>query len=247
MRVGVFDSGIGGLSVLKSLLYSHAFKQIIYFGDTARVPYGVKDCETIVRYSLEALRFLEEFGIDLCVVACNTASAFGLETLKQEAKIDVIGVIEPGVLALTNRIRDKNAPILVIGTKATIKSNQYAESLQNLGYKCVYSIATSLFVPFVEEGVTQQDLLFSIFDYYFKHLSFIPAAIILGCTHFPMLATALSEYFSNKPLLIHSGEAIMEYITSCYTLEKYPDTEVLYFASENVESLKQTAKIWLKG
>lgn len=245
MRVGVFDSGVGGLSVLKSLLDSHAFEEIIYFGDTARVPYGVKDAETITRYSLEALQFLQEFDIDMMIVACNTVSAHALTALQQATDIDVIGVIEPGVLALKNRIENRDSQILVLGTWATIMSGSYSRLLKSHGYTRVESLATGLFVPIVEEGIFEGKILESTMEHYFSALLNKPEAIILGCTHFPFIASAIAKYFSNEPPLIHSGEAIMQYLRERYELDCFKHTKVRYFASENPTALQKRAKEWL--
>ena len=156
MKVGVFDSGIGGLTVVKSLLEHKLFEEIIYYGDTARVPYGVKDKNTIIRYSLEALEFFKNFDLDIVIIACNTASAHAISELKDVSDIPVIGVIEPGVLACSQKINDKDSNILVIGTKATINSKKYETSLDSLGYKNLISIPTGLFVPIVEEGIFEK-------------------------------------------------------------------------------------------
>lgn len=211
MRVGVFDSGIGGLSVVKSLLDSHAFEEIIYFGDTARVPYGVKDSETIIRYSLEALAFLREFDIDMLIVACNTASAHALEALRQAADVDVIGVIEPGVLALENRLPDKNSPILVIGTKATTASGQYPALLKEHGYTHIQSLATGLLVPLVEEGIFHGSLLESALEHYFSSLAVKPKAIILAAPTFP------SSPKPSRPILITNRFLFTQAKPSCST------------------------------
>ncbi|MGP1579786.1 MAG: glutamate racemase [Wolinella sp.] len=245
MRLGVFDSGVGGFSVLKSLVDSRAFREIIYFGDTARVPYGAKDSETIIRYSLEALEFLRAFDIDMMIVACNTVSAHALEELQQATDIDVIGVIEPGVLALRNRLKNLDSRILVLGTQATIASDSYPRLLRNLGYTRVESLATGLFVPIVEEGIFEGKVLESVMEHYFSARTSEPEAIILGCTHFPFIAPAIAEYFNNKPLLIHSGEAIMQYLGERYELDCFTRTEVRYFASENPAALIKRAKEWL--
>lgn len=147
MRVGVFDSGVGGLSVVKSLLEHKLFEEIIYFGDTARVPYGVKDQNTIIRYSLEALEFFKNFEIDLLITACNTVSAYALDEMREHSDCDVIGVVDPGVLALKNAIPSTEANILILGTKATVKSRAYEKKLHELGYTNLSAIATSLLVP----------------------------------------------------------------------------------------------------
>jgi len=245
MKVGVFDSGIGGLSVVKSLLEHQLFEEIIYFGDTARVPYGVKDKNTIIRYSLEALEFFKNFDIDLMIVACNTASAYALEELKRQAPFDVIGVVEPGILATKNALKDPNANILILGTKATINSKAYETPLHQ-NFKNVTAIATGLFVPLVEEGLYEGDILESVMQHYFSDQK-TPDAIILGCTHFPLIADAIKHYFDEKSLLIHSGEAIVEYLENHYDFTTtFKTTQLKFFASENPDALKAVAHKWLK-
>lgn len=245
MRVGVFDSGVGGLTVVKSLLEHQLFEEIVYFGDTARVPYGVKDKNTIIRYSLEALEFFKNFEIDLLITACNTVSAYALEELKENSPFDVIGVVEPGILALENTIGDKNANILIIGTKATVNSRAYEIPLLSNKYSNISACATGLFVPIVEEGLYSGEVLNSVMDHYFKNYEH-PDAIILGCTHFPLIAEAISEYFKGNTQLIHSGEAIVEYLEHHYDFSKrFPKTELKLFSSENPEALRAVAKKWL--
>lgn len=249
MKVGVFDSGVGGLSVVKSLLEHKLFKEIIYFGDTARVPYGVKDKNTIIRYSLEALEFFKNFDIDILITACNSVSAYALEELKANTDIPIIGVIEPGVLALTSKIKDKDSNILVIGTKATINSKKYENSLYSMEYKNLVSIPTSLFVPVVEEGIFKGEVLDSCMDFYFKDIKKVDA-VILGCTHFPLIEKEISRYLDDC-ITIHSGEAIVEYLKDNNLVDKSADfslnkkTDVKFFASENPENLKNVARNWL--
>jgi len=246
MRVGVFDSGVGGLSVVKSLLEHKLFEEIIYFGDTARVPYGVKDQNTIIRYSLEALEFFKNFEIDLLITACNTVSAYALDEMREHSHCDVIGVVDPGVLALKNAIPSSDANILILGTKATVKSGAYEKGLQALGYRNLSAIATSLLVPIVEEGLYEGEVLQSALHHYFGSLEKTPDAIILGCTHFPLVARAIDRYFEGKSTLIHSGEAIVEYLESHYDFEKrFEETNLKFFASENPEGLRRVAKEWL--
>jgi len=246
MTLGVFDSGIGGLSVVKSLLDSKHFKEIIYFGDTARVPYGVKDENTIIRYSLEALEFFKNFEIDLLITACNTVSAYALKDLQKQAPFDVIGVVEPGILAASNALTNKNKNILIIATKATIASKAYESHLQRLHFTNITSKATSLLVPIVEEGIFEGDVLQSTLNYYFEGVE-SPDAIILGCTHFPLIAQAIENYFEKDVKMIHSGEAILEYLQESYDLKNsYEKTEVKFFASENPDGLKAVAKEWLE-
>ena len=245
MKVGVFDSGVGGLTVVKSLLEHKLFEEIIYFGDTARVPYGVKDANTIIRYSLEALEFFKNFDIDLLITACNTVSAYALDELKMRSNCDVIGVVEPGILAVENALSDKNSNILVIGTQATINSRAYEKPLIANQFSNISACATGLFVPIVEEGLYSGNVLQSAMDHYFKNLD-RPDAVILGCTHFPLIADAIAEYFDRNILLIHSGEAIVEYLEHHYDFsKKFEKTELKLFASENPEALRAVAKKWL--
>jgi glutamate racemase len=243
MRVGVFDSGVGGLTVVKSLLQNSLFEEIIYYGDTARVPYGVKDKNTIVRYSLDALEFFKNFDIDMLICACNSVSAYALNELRESTSIPVVGVIEPGVLALSQRV-SSDEKILIIGTKATIGSKKYETHLNSRGFFNIVSKPTSLFVPIVEEGLFSGDMIDTAIKHYFDDIK-DPDAIILGCTHFPLISEAISKYYPNAKL-IHSGDAIVEYLKSEYNIKQvFEDTTIKYFATENPDSLKSTAKIWL--
>jgi glutamate racemase len=245
MRVGVFDSGVGGLTVVKSLLENNLFEEIIYYGDTARVPYGVKDKNTIVRYSLDALEFFKNFDIDMLICACNSVSAYAINELRESTNIPVVGVIEPGVLALTKRVQ-KSDKIFIIGTKATVNSKKYEYFLNDLGYKNIISKPTSLFVPIVEEGIFSGKVLDSAMDFYFNDIK-MPDAIILGCTHFPLISSQISKYYP-KAKLIHSGDAIVEYLKENFDINsKFDKTEIKYFATENPDGLRLTAKMWIEG
>ena len=245
MRAGVFDSGIGGLTVVKSLLEHKIFEEIVYYGDTARVPYGSKDKNTIVRYAIEAVEFFKNFEIDLLVVACNSVSAFALEEMQEIADYPVIGVVEAGVLATVNRIREKSASVLVIGTKATIASKAYESGLKKNGYSNVLSLPTPLFVSLVEEDIFSGEVLESVMRHYFKDIA-TPDAIILGCTHFPLISSEIGGYFSHTPLLVHSGDAIVSELESRFPLQKRSkETKMHFFASDNPAFLKSVAKRWL--
>lgn len=244
MKVGVFDSGIGGLTVVKSLLEQKLFEEIIYYGDTARVPYGAKDKNTIIRYSFEALEFFKNFDLDIVIIACNTASAHAIAELREVSEIPIIGVIEPGVLACNQKITDKDANILVLGTKATIQSKKYETNLSKNGFNNLISIPTGLFVPIVEEGIFEGDVLDSTLSHYLDGLNKIDA-VILGCTHFPLIQEQISQYLGGC-ITIHSGDAIVQYLKDEHKYdENFKKTKVTFFASENPESLKNTAKNWL--
>jgi len=245
MKAGVFDSGVGGLTVVKSLLENSVFEEIIYFGDTARVPYGIKDKNTIIRYSLEALEFFKNFDIDILIVACNSVSAYALNEMRENTTIPVVGVIESGVMALENKIQNKDSNILVIGTKATINSKKYESALEKLNYTNIQSISTGLFVPIVEEDIFDGDVLDSTIKYYFDGLKNIDA-VILGCTHFPLIENNISTFLDNA-ITIHSGDAIVDFLKRDYQcVKKFDKTNIKFFASENPDGLKQTSKKWLK-
>ncbi len=247
-KIGIFDSGMGGLSVLKSLINEIDFKEIIYYGDTARVPYGNKDHNTIVRFSLEALNFFNSFDIDMLVVACNTVSAHAIEYMKEKSNFPIVGVIESGILALENKGISKNSEILVIATNATIKSNSYNAKLKELGYARVTNIATNLLVSLVEENILHGDIVKSTFEYYFKNLK--PDALILGCTHFPFLLESLKEFFGKNTIFIHSGEAIANYLLNNFSVKRLDSKHdihdrIKFFASDDVEKLRNNAALWL--
>ena len=245
MKVGVFDSGIGGLTVVKSLLEHQLFSEIIYFGDTARVPYGSKDKNTIIRYAIEAVEFFKNFELDMIIVACNTVSAYALEEMRESASVPVIGVVEAGVLAAANALSDKNAKILVTGTKATVNSKAYEHSLTQLGYTNLQAIATPLFVQLVEEEIFSGKVLDAAFEHYFVHVE-KPQALILGCTHFPLISKAFQSYFGEGTLLIHSGDAIVEHLLHKFDfVHKHEKPIVKFFASENPEALRKIASEWL--
>lgn len=241
MRAGVFDSGIGGISVLKPILKAQLFEEVIYYGDTARVPYGGKDQETIIRYALEALDFFKKQKIDILIIACNTVSAYALDILQNNANFPIIGVIDAGIKAVTNKIKDKNSQILILATQATTKSKAYPKALQALGYHNISSIATSLFVPFVEEGIYEGDFLFQCFNHYLSHISPPPQAIILGCTHYPFIAKALNQYFNSQSILIHSGEAIVEELKELNLTSCFKESKVTFCSSQNNQVFEKQA------
>jgi len=244
MRAGVYDSGIGGLTVVKSLIEHKLFEEIIYFGDTARVPYGTKDKNTIIRYCLEALEYFENYDIDILIVACNTASAYALEELKKVVSIPVVGVIDSGILAVESKIQNKNS--IVIGTPATISSNLYEYGLKSSGFKNIISIPTPLFVPLVEEGILDGEILDATLKHYFKKLNSIDI-VILGCTHFPLVEDKISRYLNNA-ITIHSGDAIVDYLRLEYNCnKKYKKTDIKFFASSNPNALREVAYKWLDG
>ena len=245
MKVGVFDSGIGGLTVVKSLLEHQLFEEIIYFGDTARVPYGSKDKNTIIRYAIEAVEFFKNFELDMIIVACNTVSAYALDEMNESADCPVIGVVEAGILATANSLQERDANILIIGTNATINSQAYEDGLRLKNFSNLHAKATPLLVPLVEEEIFSGEIINATFKHYFSKLE-RPQALILGCTHFPLLTKELQEYFTQETQLIHSGDAIVEYLQNRFAFEKkYKNPKMKFFASENPEALRTIARKWL--
>jgi len=243
-RCGIFDSGIGGISVAKEILKAKLFDEIIYYGDTARVPYGNKNESTIIRYSLEALEFLKNFDIDFLVVACNTVSSVAIEELKKEASFPVLGVIEAGIEAIKNE--NKNSNILLVGTKRTIKSGKYQSLLKKNGFKNIISIPTPLFVPLVEEGLIEGEITDKIFDMYFKNINKKKIDIvILGCTHYPFLEKTFKKHFPNAKL-IHSGQAIVKMIKNNFKLFPKPKTSIKLFSSDAPEEFRNKVYLLLK-
>ena len=194
MSIGVFDSGIGGLTVLKEIRKVLPSEKIYYLGDTARVPYGEKTKELIIRYSKEIVEFLLEKNVSAIVVACNTATALALNELKEIFKIPIIGVIEAGARTAINTT--KNGKIGVIGTKATIKSGKYEEEIKLFNTKAeVLQKACPLFVPAVEEGILSGKLVNQIIKTYLDDFEGEIDTLILGCTHYPLLKDAISQIY----------------------------------------------------
>jgi len=204
--IGVFDSGIGGLTVLQKIIEALPRENTIYLGDTARAPYGSKSTETVLHYSFENTQFLIEKDVKLVVVACNTSTAVALEQLRETHSVPLIGVIGAGVRgALT---ATKNEKIGVIGTEATIQSGAYTKALKTAEPKIeVYSRACPLFVPLAEEGWTDNTIADLTVKAYLTSLrqSGIDT-LILGCTHYPLLKQAIQNFMGTGVRLIDSAE-----------------------------------------
>ncbi len=203
--IGVFDSGIGGLTVLKEILNELPLEGTIYLGDTARVPYGIRSPETVTRYSFENTRFLSSKGIKMLVVACNTVSSVSLEAIRKSVDIAVIGVIEPGAKAAVKATRNKR--VGVIGTSATIRSGSYTKAIQSAdSYIEVFPLPCPLFVPLVEEGWTEGPIVEMTAE---KYLGAVRKkgidTLVLGCTHYPLLKKVLSKIMGPDVRLIDSA------------------------------------------
>jgi len=195
--IGIFDSGIGGLTVLKAIREKLPYEDIIYLGDTARVPYGNKSRDTIIRFSTDNSLFLLSLDVKAIVVACNTASALALDYLEKYFNVPLLGVITPGADKAVNITT--SGKIGVIGTKATIKSKSYQKAiLSRRPDALVYNKSCPLFVPLVEERLTKGIILDEIVQMYLKGFKKEKIdTLILGCTHYPILKTAISSYLDN--------------------------------------------------
>ena len=203
--IGIFDSGIGGLTVLKEIIREIPDEDTIYLGDTARVPYGIRSAETVIRYAFENTRFLFSKDIKLLVVACNTASSVSLDAIVKHTSIPVIGVIEPGAKAAVETTQ--KGKVGVIGTQATVQSGAYARAIQrrDAGIE-VTSLACPLFVPLVEEGWIDGPIVRMIVEKYLKDIKTEGIdTVVLGCTHYPLLKGVISEVMGSGVTLIDSA------------------------------------------
>jgi glutamate racemase len=204
--VGVFDSGIGGLTVAQEVIRQLPHESVIYFGDTARVPYGPKSPDTVRRYSREIAAFLGDQGVKSIVIACNTATAHALSALREEIDMPVIGVVEPGARAAVRATA--RGHIGVIGTVGTIKSGAYERAIRALTPDVLITArACPLFVPLVEEGWTDHDATRLIArEYLAPMIEAEVDTLVLGCTHYPLLKPLLAEVLGPGVTLIDSAE-----------------------------------------
>jgi glutamate racemase len=205
--IGVFDSGIGGLTVVKRLASTLPSEDIVYFGDTARVPYGSKSNSTVIEYSFQDTKFLLSKSVKAVVVACNTASSIAIDELKKNFDLPIIGMINPGAkLAISST---KNGKIGVIGTRATITNKAYSNEIRKLDPSMtVYEKACPLFVPLAEEGWINHKATFEIAEEYLKELRELKIdTLVLGCTHYPILSEVIQKVIGENVTLIDSGVA----------------------------------------
>jgi len=231
LPIGIFDSGVGGLTVYRALHEHLPNERFVYLGDTARVPYGTKSLQTVERYAVENSQFLAARGIKLLVVACNTASALALPAIRQALKIDVVGVIGPGARAAvatgqgfesenglntddmrTRRPRSQrqggSRRIGVIATESTVQSGAYTQAITKADSDAtVIERACPLFVPLAEEGWANEDVARTVAETYLKDLRAGIDTLVLGCTHYPILRNVIQETVGEQVKLIDSGEA----------------------------------------
>ncbi|MFN7949988.1 MAG: glutamate racemase [Blastocatellia bacterium] len=209
LPIGIFDSGVGGLTVLKAVQERLPNEDVIYLGDTARVPYGTKSPATVERYAIEDASFLIEKGVKMIVVACNTASALAANELRRVITLPLLGVIGPGARAAARATR--NHRIGVIGTEATIASGAYERRIREACGETevhIFSQACPLFVPLVEEGETDSDIARSVAEKYLASLREQQIdTLVLGCTHYPLLKAVIAETMGDAVRLVDSAEA----------------------------------------
>lgn len=204
--IGVFDSGVGGLTVLKEILHRFPGEELIYLGDTARVPYGTKSPATVLRYAQEAATFLVSRRVKMLVVACNTASAVALPDLAERFSLPVVGVIEPGARRAVSITRSRR--VGVIGTEGTVKSGAYSRALQSLDPRIeVFPVPCPLFVPLAEEGWAEHPVArLAAREYLGPLLERGIDTLVLGCTHYPLLKRTLREVLGEGVALVDSAE-----------------------------------------
>ena len=235
LPIGIFDSGVGGLTVYRALHEGLPNERFIYLGDTARVPYGTKSLATVERYAIENARFLSTHGIKMLVVACNTASALALPAIRQALSVAVVGVIGPGARAAVARWADdepinsgqtkadevrtgrprSQQRIGVIATESTVQSGAYTKAIQQVDPKAiVIERACPLFVPLAEEGWAEDEIARTVAGSYLKDLRASIETLVLGCTHYPILRKVIQQTVGEEVALIDSGEATAREVKS---------------------------------
>lgn len=247
--IGVFDSGVGGLTVAREIMHQMPNEKIIYFGDTARVPYGNKSKDTVTRFSKQIVRFLQTFQVKTIVVACNTASAYALEELEKEIDIPIIGVVKPGAKAASEVT--KNGKIGVIATQATIGSKIYSQYITQLNKQVtIYGKACPLFVPLVEEGLWVDPVTDEIAKRYLSELIDLDIdTLILGCTHYPMIRSTIQKIMGDQVNLVNPAfETTLELkrmLTEKGLLNEHVpalgENRYQFFVSDGAEKFKQFA------
>jgi glutamate racemase len=247
--IGVFDSGFGGLTVLKALLEVIPGADFVYFGDTARLPYGSKSVDTVARYAVESSHYLESHGAQLLVIACNTATALALDRITAATHVPVIGVIEPG--ADSAAAASKNKRIVVIGTEATVSSQAYSKALAARGMQATEK-ACPLLVPLVEEGLVEHSVTKQVAGIYLGEAfqgEFEDAdVLVLGCTHYPLLKPLLHSVAPAHVTIVDSAESTAKAVASRLgallpqvdegEAERRAQARLKFFATDSVEKFQ---------
>ena len=252
--IGVFDSGVGGLTVAREIMRQIPNEKIIYFGDTARVPYGSKSKETVTRFSRQIVRFLQTHQVKTIVVACNTASAYALEDLEKEIDVPIIGVVKPGAKAASQATR--NGKIGVIATEATIGSHIYSQYIKKINPEVtIYGKACPLFVPLVEEGLWEDPVTDEIAKRYLNELIDIDIdTLILGCTHYPLIRSTVARVMGEKVTLVNpafeTARELREMLEKKELLNQEPiklgENKYQFYVSDGAEKFKTFANSIIK-
>ena len=248
--IGVFDSGLGGLTVVRQILSLLPGEDIVYLGDSARVPYGTKSPATVCKFALQDAGFLLRFDPKMIVVACNTASAVAMEVLRENLPVEVIGVVEPAAAAAV-RLAD-GGEIGVIGTEGTVNSKAYPRAIHAIdGARTVLAAAAPLLVPIVEEGREQDDpIVLAVLTGYLHELQRRrPAVLILGCTHYPLLVRAISKLMGPHTRLLDPGLAVAEHVRARLNetglLSRQAQGSLRCFTTDNPERFAHLARRFL--
>jgi glutamate racemase len=247
-KIGVFDSGVGGLTVLRALVERIPGADYLYFGDTARLPYGSKSAATVAHYAVGAVRYLQDQGAELLVIACNTATALALDEIKAAAGVEVIGVIEPGAEAAAAASRKRKA--VVIGTDATISSHAYRRALEARKV-AVREKACPLFVPLVEEGWVEHPVTEQVARIYLSEAFSEDASdadvLVLGCTHYPLIKPLLRQVAPDHIAIVDSAESTAQDVARQLQVGALPSTKserrgppgLKFFATDSAEKFKK--------
>jgi glutamate racemase len=251
LKIGVFDSGVGGLTVLRALSERIPQAEYLYFGDTARLPYGAKSARTVAKYAIEAAQFLQARGIDRLVVACNTATALALPAIRQAVTIPVEGVVEPGAeraAAATTRKK-----VVVIATEATIASHAYKQALEGRDIQ-VCEKPCPLFVPLIEEGwmddpVTKRVAHIYLDDVFYDYESG-PDVLVLGCTHYPLIKHVLRSVVPWRVEIVDSAEWTAQTVARLVAAETAvppaaAPAKIAYFATDSVERFRRLGEVFM--
>ena len=247
--IGVFDSGVGGLTVLKALLEIIPAADYVYFGDTARLPYGSKSAETVAKYALGASEYLQSHGAEILVIACNTATALALPQIKAGARVPVVGVVEPG--AERAAASTGNGHVVVIGTEATVSSHAYQRALEARGVRSREK-ACPLLVPLVEEGWIEHPVTKEVASIYLSEAfadGFQSAdVLVLGCTHYPLLKPVLRQVAPAQVKIVDSAESTAQVVADQLRVaplhaqseeERRSSARLKFFATDSVEKFKR--------
>ena len=248
--IGVFDSGVGGLTAVKELIKKLPGENIVYFGDTGRVPYGTRANETIIKYAVSDMNFLKTHDIKLVVIACGTVSSVAIETLKSMFNIPIIGVVEPTAKAAAKAT--KNKKIGIIGTSSTVASGKYEQAIGEIDKDIfVHSIACPMFVPLAENNMADSEAAYLIAKEYLSGFDGMDIdTLILGCTHYPLLSELIGAYMGAGVQLIDTGRecasALMKLLQAQDLLaETGAQGEQRYYVSDSPEDFAELAEVFL--